>query len=92
MRDPNMRMYMQNICQTSPMYDFVEEAVGREVKGNPTSNPAPQKKEEFEMPDFAAKYAGEFDETEIEHYENENVMQLMKMNITKEEVSSLIGC
>ena len=41
MRDPNMRMYMQNICQTSPMYDFVEEAVGREVKGNPTSNPAP---------------------------------------------------
>ena len=31
MRDPNMRMFMGNICQSSPMFDFVEESVGREV-------------------------------------------------------------
>jgi len=31
MRDPNIRMFMGNICKSSPMFDFVEESVGREV-------------------------------------------------------------
>ena len=32
MRDPNMRMLMENLCHDSPMFDFVEESAGREVK------------------------------------------------------------
>ena len=38
------------------------------------------------MPDFAAKYVDEFDENGIEHEGNENMLQLMQMNITREEV------
>ena len=38
------------------------------------------------MPDFAAKYINEFDENGIEHEGNENMLQLMQMNITREEV------
>ena len=43
------------------------------------------------MPDFRAKYANEFDESGIEHEGNENMLQLMQMNITQEEVSGLIS-
>ena len=70
MRDPNMRMFMGNICQSSPMFDFVEESVGREV--NPQSQAdvrkaqAEEAKEEV-MPDFAANYVGDYNENNIEH-------------------------
>ena len=30
-RDPNIRMYMESMCEDSPMFDFVEQSVGREV-------------------------------------------------------------
>ena len=43
------------------------------------------------MPDFSAKYANEFDESKIEHEGNENMLQLMQMNITQEEVSGLVS-
>ena len=29
-RDPNLRMLMENVCADSPMFDFVEQAAGRE--------------------------------------------------------------
>jgi hypothetical protein len=32
MRDPNLRMLMSNICADSPMFDYVEQISGREVK------------------------------------------------------------
>lgn len=92
MRDPNIRMFMGNICQSSPMFDFVEEAVGREVNPGRLTDykkrPQPEKDDEEEkepqQPDFAARYAKEFDESNIEHGDdgNENVMQLVGMNIT----------
>ena len=31
-RDSNMRMLMENVCADSPMFDFVEQAAGREVR------------------------------------------------------------
>ena len=89
MRDPNMRMFMGNICQSSPMFDYVEESVGREV--NPGSL-ADKKKEAVEskeekMPDFAAQYAGEYQEENIEPEDEgtETVAQLVQMNITQDE-------
>ena len=42
------------------------------------------------MPDFAAKYVDEFDENGIEHEGNENMLQLMQMNITREEVRAFM--
>ena len=99
MRDPNIRMFMGNICQSSPMFDFVEEAVGREVNPGRLTDykkRAQQEKDEEEekepqQPDFAARYAKEFDESNIEHGDDgsEHVMQLVAMNITPEEVSEL---
>ena len=70
MRDPNMRMFMGNICQSSPMFDFVEESVGREV--NPQGQAEVRKaqieaEKEEQMPDFAANYAEDYDENNIEH-------------------------
>ena len=32
MRDPNMRMLMENICNDSPMYEHVESLANREVR------------------------------------------------------------
>lgn len=32
-RDSNMRMLMENVCSDSPMFDFVEQAAGKEVRG-----------------------------------------------------------
>ena len=67
MRDPNIRMFMGNICQSSPMFDFVEESVGREVDpGRFTDFKKKQVQEQEEekeevMPDFEAQYADEFD-------------------------------
>lgn len=34
MRDPNMRMLMENLCKDSPMFDFVEQTAGRTVKSS----------------------------------------------------------
>ena len=31
-RDPNLRILMENVCSDSPMFDFVEESAGREVR------------------------------------------------------------
>ena len=31
-RDSNIRMLMENVCGDSPMFDFVEQAAGREVR------------------------------------------------------------
>ena len=67
MRDPNIRMFMGNICQSSPMFDFVEESVGREVDpGRFTDFKKKQVQESEEekeevMPDFTVQYADEFD-------------------------------
>ena len=81
------------------MFDFVEEAVGREVNPGRLTDykkRAQQEKDEEEekepqQPDFAARYAKEFDESNIEHGDDgsEHVMQLVAMNITPEEVSEL---
>ena len=90
MRDPNMRMFMGNICQSSPMFDFVEESVGREV--NPQGQAEARKAQEEaqkqeEMPDFAANYAQDYNENNIEHEDEgtETVAQLVQMNITQDE-------
>ena len=45
MRDPNIRMFMENLCADSPMFDFVEESAGREIKISSTSNPTGQPKQ-----------------------------------------------
>ena len=45
MRDPNIRMFMENLCADSPMFDFVEESAGREVK-IPTSSKPPNQSQE----------------------------------------------
>ena len=34
MRDPNVRMLMENFCSDSPMFDFVEQTAGRAVKSS----------------------------------------------------------
>lgn len=34
MRDPNLRMFMSNICNDSPMFDYVEQLSGRAVKSS----------------------------------------------------------
>ena len=42
-RDSNMRMLMENVCSDSPMFDFVEQAAGKEVRSSLASvsaNPA----------------------------------------------------
>ena len=31
-RDSNLRMLMENVCADSPMFDFVEQEAGREVR------------------------------------------------------------
>lgn len=31
-RDSNLRMLMENMCNDSPMFDFVEQAAGKEVR------------------------------------------------------------
>lgn len=31
-RDSNLRMIMENVCVDSPMFDFVEQEAGREVR------------------------------------------------------------
>lgn len=31
-RDSNLRMLMENVCADSPMFDFVEQAAGKEVR------------------------------------------------------------
>ena len=33
-RDPNMRMYMEQFCKDSPMFDYVEQISGRPVLKN----------------------------------------------------------
>ena len=56
MRDPNLRVYMENLVKDSPMYEFAEQSAGREVRAPlessqsnshpqpeiPMQNPAPQ--------------------------------------------------
>lgn len=32
MRDPNLRVYMENLCTDSPMFEFAEQSAGREVR------------------------------------------------------------
>lgn len=92
MRDPNIRMFMGNICQSSPMFDYVEESVGREVNPRRPSDyqkneaAAQEEEKEPEMPDYAAQYADEFDESKIEpEDDNVSLAQLVQMNITKDE-------
>jgi len=38
-RDSNLRMLMENMCSDSPMFDFVEQEAGREVRA-PVSSAA----------------------------------------------------
>jgi hypothetical protein len=56
MRDPNLRVYMENLVKDSPMFEFAEQSAGREVRAPleksqsdsqphpqiPMQNPAPQ--------------------------------------------------
>ena len=37
MRDANLRMYMGNLCNDSPMYDYVEQIAGRTVQASSSS-------------------------------------------------------
>ena len=86
------------------MFDFVEEAVGREVnpqrsltdykKRQKEEDDCDEEEKEPEQPDFAARYLDEFDEDKIEHGDDgsENFAQLVQMNITLEEVSHKEYC
>jgi len=31
-RDPNLRVYMENLVKDSPMYEFCEQSAGQEVR------------------------------------------------------------
>ena len=32
MRDPNLRVFMENLVKDSPMFEFAEQSAGREVR------------------------------------------------------------
>ena len=47
MRDPNLRVYMENLVKDSPMYEFAEQSAGREVRAplqssQSSSHPQPE--------------------------------------------------
>jgi hypothetical protein len=41
MRDPNLRVYMENLCNDSPMFEYAEQAAGREIRA-PLQKPEPK--------------------------------------------------
>ena len=85
-RDSNMRMLMENVCSDSPMFDFVEQAAGKEVRAPvsmvsaqaASSQSDAQSKDEGGpskaelLAQFASQFDGDFGEIEFDDL-NENV-------------------
>lgn len=98
MRDPNLRMLMSNICEDSPMYDYVEQIAGRTVKSETNSNSQPkEQKEESKKRKKAAmpeESALTFDEVmlgkdfKLPASLHESQAELARMKLSNEEVSA----
>ena len=83
-----MRMLMENMCSDSPMFDFVEQAAGKEVRNPISTIPASAAAESHEasasaineggptkaelVAQFAAQFEGDFGDIEFDDL-NENV-------------------
>ena len=84
---------MENMCNDSPMFDFVEQAAGKEVRvplSAATSQAAPEVKHVPEGPSkadlvaqFAAEFNGDFGEIEFDDLnENVPISDLARMSLT----------
>ena len=87
-RDSNMRMLMENMCSDSPMFDFVEQAAGKEVRNPISTIPSSAAAESHNagasaineggpskaelVAQFAAQFEGDFGDIEFDDL-NENV-------------------